>query len=185
MKRKFNYLWLTFLIVCMAMESIAGQNTKNDQVYFSLPDDNVLIVNVSQSKSPMQFENINVFFDKKGTVPIINWKLKNNSSKTIKRFVVAFKIRTNINQWEKVGKGQTEYDIGTDEKNDLIYPQKTYQEINGVKVSLLPQNELRNLFSYDKDAGDDMYVIVYGMIKKIVFDDGSTYEEDNMVFREF
>ena len=165
-------------------QSSVGQNIKNDEVFFRLPEENVLTVVVIQNKSPIQFENIDVFFDKKAKSPFLNWGLKNNSSKTVRRFVVAFEIRTNIDQWRYAGR-HAEYDIGTNEKNDLILPQKNYQEVKNFKSSLLPKEKLSDIFSFNKDYGDEMFIMVYGMIKKVVFDDGSVYEEDNNVFEKF
>jgi hypothetical protein len=184
MKRKFNYLWLSFVIIFLTMQSSAGQNIKSKEVFFRFPEDNVLNVKVIQNKSPVQIESIDVLTDKKGTMPILNWGLRNNSSKTVRRFVIAIKIRTNIDQWRKFV-SQSEYDIGTDEKNDLILPQKTYQEYDYSNSLLLPKDKLSNLFSFNKDYDDEIFIMVYGMIKKVVFDDGSVYEEDNKVFREF
>ena len=102
----------------------------------------------------------------------------------MKRFVIAIKIKTNIDQWRGFA-GQSEYDINTDEKNDLILPQKTYQEYDYSNSLLLPKDRLSSLFSFNKDYDDEIFIMVYGMIKKVVFDDGSIYEEDNKVFREF
>lgn len=184
MKRKFHYFGLSFLIVFLTMQSIAGQNIKNAEIYL-LPKDNVLTVVAVQNKSPVQFEGIEILTDKRGTTPIFNWKLKNNSSKIVKRFVVAFKIRTNIDRWRESGGGQTQYDIGTDEKNNLILPEKIYQEYDYSNSSFLPEDKLGDLFSFKKDPEDEMFIIVCGTIKKVIFDDASIYEEDNKVFSEF
>lgn len=181
MKIKYNYLWLS-LIIFLATLSSVGQNLKKEGL-FKLPEDYCLAVKVIQSSSPVQFENIDVLVEKAGKAPFLNWGLKNNSSKTVRRFVVAFKIRTNIDQWGGFA-GQIAYDIGRDEKNDLILPNMTYQEVNYAKDSLLPQ-EIRNLFSSQKELDDKKFIIVYGMIKKVVFSDGSIYEENNEIFREF
>ena len=121
MKRKFNYLCLSFLVIFLMTQSSVGQNIKNDEVFFRLPEENVLTVVVIQNKSPIQFENIDVFFDKKAKSPFLNWGLKNNSSKTVRRFVVAFEIRTNIDQWRYAGR-HAEYDIET--ISWLIYPRE-------------------------------------------------------------
>lgn len=182
MKIKFNYVWLSFLVIFLTMQLVAGQNIKNEEVFFRFPKNNFLTVKMIQNRSPVQFENIDVYFDKTGRMPILNWGLRNNSAKTVKRFVVAFKIETNINKWSGIT-GHTEYDINTDEKNDLILPQTSYEEMKNVKSSLLQKNELQNMFTFNKDWGDDMYVIIYGMIKKVVFEDGSIYEENDKIFK--
>jgi hypothetical protein len=184
MKRKFNYLWLSFLIVFLTIEAINGQKIKNNEVLYKLPEDYCLAVKVIQNRFPIQFENIDILVKKNGKAPFINWGLKNNSSKSIRRFVVAFKIKTNIDQWRGFAGGQIEYDIGTDEKNDLILPNSTYQEVDFVKNSSLPQ-EINNLFSRKDESDNKKFIIVYGMINKVVFNDGSVYEEDNEVFKEF
>lgn len=183
MKAKFNYLWWSFLIIFLTIQSSVGQNIKRDDVLFKLPEDYCLAVNVIQNRSPIQFEGIDILVERKGTAPFINWRLKNNSSKSVRRFVVAFRIQTNIDQWLGF-RGQIAYDIGTDEKNDLILPYKTYQETNYKVNSLLPK-EIHNLFSSKNETEDTKFLIVYGMVKKVVFNDGSIYEEDNKIFEDF
>jgi hypothetical protein len=136
-----------------------------------------------QNESPVQFENIEVFFRRDGRMPIKNWKLKNNSAKTVKRIVVAFKLETNIDKWQGFT-GRTEYDINTDERSDLILPQTTYSEMKNVESSLMPKDDLYNLFTFKKEWANDMYIIVYGMVKKVVFEDGTVYEQNPKVFKE-
>ncbi len=183
MKRKFNYL-LSFVIIFLTIESIVGQNVKKEEDLFKLPENYCLAVNVIQNKSPIQFEAIDIVVERNGKTPFLNWKLKNNSSKTVRRFVVAFKIRTNIEQWRVFAERPIIYDIGTDEKNDLILPYKNYQETNYEINFPLPQ-EIHNLFSSKNKSEDAKFAVVYGMIKKVVFNDGSIYEENNKIFGEF
>ena len=183
MKRRFNYLCVSFLIIFLLTQSGVGQNVKKNEGLFKLPEDYCMAVKVIQKNSPVQFENIDVLVEKTGKAPFLNWGLKNNSSKTVKGFVVAFKIQTNVERWQGFT-GRIEYEIGLDEKNDLILPNQTYQEVNYAKNALLPQ-EIHNLFSREKKSDDKKFIIVYGMLKKVVFNDGSIYEEASEVFTEF
>ena len=184
MNRKLNNLYLSFLVIFLMIQSSVGQSVKKNEGLFKLPEDHCLALNVVQTKSPVQFESIDILVEKTGKIPFINWKLKNNSSKTVKRFVIVFKVRTNIEQWKGFARGYSELDVGTDEKNDLILPYKTYQETNYEVSSPLPQ-EIYNLFSNKDESEDKKFVIVFGKIKKIVFNDESIYEADDKIFEEF
>jgi hypothetical protein len=184
MRRKLSYLSLSGLLVLLAIQPSTGQEIKRSENMYRLPADYCLSMKVIQSQSPLQFENIDIFVEKTAKAPFLGWRLKNNSSKTVKRFVVAFRTLTNIEQWRGFGGGQTELDIGVNEKNDLILPNEIYQEGNYSVNSSLPEG-VQSLFSRKTTSDDKKFVVVYGMIKKVVFSDGSVYEENNSVFREF
>lgn len=181
MKRKTIYLLLSFLILFAAIDPVASQTTAIDELY-KLPDEYCLVFVSLQKSAPVQFAGIEALVKRNGVQPVLNWTLKNNSSKTVRRFQVAFKIRTNVTGWQGTG-GQIAYDVGTDEANDLILPNGTYTEFT-YPTHPFPV-EIRNLFETKNKSEDKRLVIVYGMIKKVVFSDGSVFEDDNGIFQNF
>lgn len=101
----------------------------------------------------------------------------------MRRFVVAFKIRTNVDRWKEVRGGLDEYDIGVGEKIDIIPPNAIYREARYKPATTMPQG-VRDLLAIDKEP-DTKFIVVFAMIRKVVFSDGSVYEEDDDVFRNF
>lgn len=176
-----TFYFLHFFLLFIFIQIVTGQNATKPELY-KLPSEYRLAFVAVQKTAPLQFADIDVLVEKRGGTPIINWTLKNNSSKTVRRFQVAFKIRTNVGELTGTG-GQIGYDIGTDEKNDLILPHGSYTEFTNPENSL--PIEIRNWFKFSDKLGSPKLVIVYGMIKKVVFNDGTVYSEDNALFEGF
>lgn len=181
MKRKTNYLLLSLLTLFAALHPVAGQTAEKEELY-KLPDEYCLVFVALQKTAPVQFVEIEAFVKRKGGTPVLNWALKNISSKTVRRFQVAFKIRTNVEGLQGTG-GQIVYDIGTDEANDLILPNSNYTEFTHPKRPF--PIEMRNLFGMKRESEDRKLIIIYGVIKKVVFSDGSVYESNTEPFRDF
>lgn len=175
--KKIYALFFLSAAILWSFQTLNAQNKR--EIVYAVPEKQLLTVAVIQKDAPVQFEKIEVVTNEKGIAPFLNWALKNNSPKTVKRFVVAFKMHTNIEKWRPAAAGISNYDIGTDQKNDLILPFRSYRESDSEIKTLLPR-ELRYLFKEDTETGEDKFLIVYGMIKKVYFDDGTIYESENI-----
>lgn len=177
-----NYPSLVILLLFALLRPTAGQAAERDTELYKVPGDNCLTFVALQKDSPVQFGTIDVLVKKKGGTPFFNWTLKNNSSKTVRRFEVAFKVRTNVERLQGIA-GQTAYDIGTDQANDLILPQAFF---TGSSYSWKPlPDDIRDWFESKNKRDERKYVVVYAIIKKVVFSDGTVYEDNDKIFGSF
>lgn len=174
---------LPLFLLTLWVNSVVGQTPSQDDSLYRLPKPYCTSLAVIQNRSPLQFEAVDVLLEPSGRWPFLDWKLRNNSAKTVRRFVVVFKIRTNVDRWKEVGRGPAEYDIGVGEKIDIIPPNAIYSEARYKPATTMPQG-VRELLAVDKES-DTKFIVVFAMIRKVVFSDGSVYEEDDDVFRNF
>ncbi|MBK8150031.1 MAG: hypothetical protein IPK58_17995 [Acidobacteria bacterium] len=178
-----NRFVLPLFLLTLWVNSVVGQTPSQDDSLYRLPKPYCTSLAVIQNRSPLQFEAVDVLLEPSGRWPFLDWKLRNNSAKTVRRFVVVFKIRTNVDRWKEVGRGPAEYDIGVGEKIDIIPPNAIYSEARYKPATTMPQG-VRELLAVDKEP-DTKFIVVFAMIRKVVFSDGSVYEEDDDVFRNF
>jgi hypothetical protein len=181
MKAKTIYVLCPFLMVFFTFAAASGQSLQKGDL-FKLSDDYCLTFTAIQKDAPLRFEGIEAYIGKRGGVPTLNWVLVNRTAKTIRRFQVAFKIRTNVAKLDGTG-GDIEYDVGINEAVDLILPNGIYTEFKYPKYTL--PVEMLDWFKPDSRGGARRLVLVYGMVTKVVFADGTTYEDSNEAFKEF
>ncbi len=129
MKMKANSILLLFVMLFVGLLCASGQTTEKGSEFYKVPAKYCLIFVVMQNDSPIQFEGVEVLLKRNQTSPFLNWGLKNNSAKTVRRFQVAFKIRTNVDGLRSTG-GGFGYDFTTKDPVGLIPPNGTYKDPN-------------------------------------------------------
>ena len=125
----------------------------------------------------MQFKGIYLVVKRNQSEPYVEWTSKNNTSKTVTRFEVKFKLRTNLEGLRGTG-GYIGYNFP-----EPILPHATYSNLES-PIKPLP-DEIQKIFDARKKSIDMKFLMVFRMVKKVAFSDGTVYENPRDLFDEF
>ena len=176
MKRVITILIFQFVFVTVALPQ---QNREGKLKVISIPARSVVIFVAVQPDCPLEFESVELFVSEDGEKPILRYVLKNGSAKAIRYFSLSFYNKYTIKEWGKYGIS-TGLTVGREDGSgpNLLFHNDLFESLNQKDFQIIPVNKrVEDLLQ--SSNGDGLTRIAYfGLIKKIVFEDGSTFVEN-------
>jgi hypothetical protein len=151
------------LVVLSLAASVSAQGDKKD--YVAIPSESVLLTVASPPGCPLQFENARLLMNVNDGSYVFAYNIRNVSTKPVARWEPMF--------WTSQGTGGTLIDESDSQQNRVLLPDEVLRETPPQLTPLT--DDLRKRLHLDQRG---MVVLV---IKEVVFQDGSRYENRSLV----
>lgn len=167
----------------IAISNTAQQNGQEKQSLSQIPRESAFVFVAFQPECPLKFENVETLISADGKKPVLRYVLRNTSSKGIRYFSVKFYHQFKIVEWGKYGLSE-EVTFGKEDGlgPNLLVHNEVYENINSANFQIVPLSKTFEVLLRSKNTDETRRVIYYGLIKKIIFEDGSSFQEqDNLL----
>jgi len=168
---------LLLIIAFISFSQISlGQMIKPTRVV-RLPEENGVVAIVNQPTCPVKIVVAEILTKEDGAYPILRYVLQNNSRKSIKYFSVAFAEKFTIEKWHSFGSGHEESVGSVDGKGPILLDRgKFYSNWPAREFEIVPSTESVNKLLVTKPGEQKLKFIGLGMITKVTFSDGSSFD---------
>jgi len=142
-----------------------------------------------QSKCPLKFADFELFVTEDGDIPKLRYIVKNTSSKAIRFFSVKFYKKFTVSQWGRYGISKG-LEVGREDGSGskLLLPNETFENISTNEFDVIPMNNKVEALLKSKKGDYEMKIMWVALVTKIVFEDGTIYEDkalSNNLFDSF
>jgi hypothetical protein len=178
--------WLIFLVLfCSSLVAFGQIENKMNlpekkPQYIKLPMQNAVVMSIFQLDCPLKIEEAEAFLTADGSRPVLRYALRNTSTKAVKFYSVSFYRKNSIGKWNVYGIG-SELRVGqSDGKGgNLLSGGSVTSNLSRDSFDVIPMNkEVEALFSTPNQSG--LKLVWFGMVTKVIFEDGSKYEMNNL-----
>lgn len=172
---------VSVFLFLVSVENATAQQKLEKEKYIEVPNTYGTIFIMNQPESPLGFEEVQFLIENDNQLPKIRFIVRNKTTKKIFSFSVAFRRKSDIREWIPYGVGW-EHTVGKKEAGiEIISPNGTYENIKRKNFELIPISERTvNLFR-SKDGEPQAKIVWIGIVKRVVFEDGSVFDTGNLI----
>lgn len=176
--------FLAIVVYLLLLDSVLAQEADDLYKFVRLTNDKSITLAVVQPQAPVQFETLDFLVTRDGKHWRIAYEVENRTRKNVIALVVSFRIQHSIDEWAKFGFG-VGYEVSGTLSSPLILGLGKYGNGQSFEETSVLPADIARLFN--NKVGNEMVgsrVLCFGMIERVVFEDGSHYEYSSKSFDE-
>lgn len=175
MKKLLFIMLLGFVFNTNGQES--AEQAKRSR-YIRIPSQSGLVFISFQPNSPLKFEHFEMLVEEDGSPPLLRYSVRNTSTKAVRFFLLKYYQKYTVRLWGQTGMSNG---LGVGREDglgpDLIVHNDTFENIRSEQIEIVPMNDRVGSLLKSKDGDYEMKIAFFAYVEKVVFEDGSVFEE--------